>query len=860
MSMSDIGAVLSWWLIIQAFGLAVWPLAFRLFRWLPDRGYLLAKPLGLLSVSYVLWLLVSFHALPNTPVGILIAFFGVAVFSQWIYRRDHGKTISLRRWLSEHWRIVMAYELLFAAALVGWAIFRMYAPDVSTAEKPMEFAFFNAVSRSGSFPPIDPWLSSNPIAYYYFGYVMMTVMSKLSGVASGTAFSLSNALWFALSAASAFAVVANLVLLTERKIRAAIFTGLLGAVLLVLMGNLEAPLDVAYTQNWIAPQFWRWLDIRDLNDPPFTPPSDTPADLPKWLPRASWDWWWRASRVINDYAPDSLSPRMAAVLDVPPDPLADQTRDQMIDEFPQFTFILGDLHPHVLDLPFLMLVLGLALDVYQASLTGEITSLWRGRRAPPGWLLYPLIIGAPGFVSTWDFPTFVFVVVAAFVLGQLQAQPYPQGGRLWLRRGASDFSNLIVIGGLGIVAYLPFYTDRMSQVAGIWPNLFNGTQISEFFVMFGPFIVVGFLFGLKLLTESLQENRLRLKTFVLVSLGGGASLAIVAVVSAGLLGILLFQFSATMRQWYEALIVDISQHGITLLDHLLVRLTDPWIALALGGSLVAALLLWRARRALPPDQSSASRRLSIFVLLLFFVGLLLTFSPELVFIVDLSRLRTNTVFKFYYQAWALWSIAAAYATYYLLLSPARIVSRPVRWLTGSIVSGIIGLGLIYPLLAIPTRVNAVIEPKPTLDALEATGRSVLYPNASTPYAATLWLNQDIPGSPVILEATDDDPEPHIARSRISTWTGLPTVLGWYWHESLWRGSTDIPSQRLIDVTTIYSTTDPEAALALLKHYQVTYIVVGARERSQYPPEGLAKFDRMFPIVFQQDALKIYEVK
>ncbi len=858
--MSDAWAILGWWLIIQALGLAVWPLAFRVFRWLPDRGYLFAKPLGLLSVGYVLWLLVSFHVLSNTPVGILIAFFGVTVFSQWIYWRDRDKSSSLRRWLREHWRIVIAYEVLFAVALIGWAIFRRYAPDVSSAEKPMEFAFFNAVSRSRSFPPIDPWLSGNPIAYYYFGYVMMTVMSKLSGAAPGVAFSLSNALWFALSAASAFAVVANLVVLTERKIRAAIFTGLLGAVLLVLMGNLEAPLDVAYTHNWIAPAFWQQLDIRDLNDPPFVRPNDAPPDLPAWVPRADWDWWWRASRVINDYPPDSLNPRMAAVLGVPPDPLADQTQDQMIDEFPQFTFILGDLHPHVLDLPFLMLVLGLALNVYQASLTGEIASLWHTRRAPPGGLLYPLIIGALGFVSTWDFPTFAFVVAAAFVIGQLQTRPYPQGVRPWLRRGLSDAGNLIVIGGLSIFAYLPFYANRMSQVAGIWPNLFNGTQISEFFVMFGPFIVIGFLFGLKLLTESIQENRLRLKNFLLAALGGGVGLTILAVASAGLLGILLYQFSSTMRQWYEALAADISQHGITLLDHLLVRLTDPWIALALGSSLVAAWLLWHARRVLPPDRSTASRRLSIFVILLFFTGLLLTFSPELVFIVDLSRLRTNTVFKFYYQAWALWSVAAAYATYYLLLSPARIVSRPVRWITGVIAGGIIGLGLIYPVLAIPTRVNAVIEPQPTLDALEATGRSVMYPNASTPYAASLWLNQNISDSPVILEATDSEPEPHIARSRISTWTGLPTVLGWYWHESLWRGSTDIPSQRLVDVTTIYSTADPEEALTLMKRYQVAYLVIGTRERGQYPPEGLAKFDRMFPIVFQQGSLKIYEVK
>ena len=85
--MSDVLAVASWWALIQILGLAAWPLSFRLFRWLPDRGYMLAKPLGLLLVSYTLWLLASFRILPNTPIGILIALILVAGLSVWVYRR-----------------------------------------------------------------------------------------------------------------------------------------------------------------------------------------------------------------------------------------------------------------------------------------------------------------------------------------------------------------------------------------------------------------------------------------------------------------------------------------------------------------------------------------------------------------------------------------------------------------------------------------------------------------------------------------------------------------------------------------------------------------------------------------------------
>ena len=217
--MSDVWAVLSWWLILQVLGLAAWPLAFRLLRWLPDRGYLFAKPLGLLIVSYLLWLGVSLHLLPNTTGSILIVLAVLVVSSVWVARRDRAELVG---WLRDQRWLIISYELLFAMAFIGWAIFRAQVPDVATGEKPMELAFLNVLNRSSTFPPPDPWLAGFNIAYYYFGYVMLSVLQRLSGVGAGVTFSLSNALWFALSAASAFGVTANLVLLTRRTARRAV--------------------------------------------------------------------------------------------------------------------------------------------------------------------------------------------------------------------------------------------------------------------------------------------------------------------------------------------------------------------------------------------------------------------------------------------------------------------------------------------------------------------------------------------------------------------------------------------------------------------------------------------------------------
>jgi uncharacterized membrane protein len=65
--------VILWWLIIQFFGWLALPVSYRLFRWLPDRGYAFSKALGLLIVSYLLWLGSITGFLHNSRGGMLFA-------------------------------------------------------------------------------------------------------------------------------------------------------------------------------------------------------------------------------------------------------------------------------------------------------------------------------------------------------------------------------------------------------------------------------------------------------------------------------------------------------------------------------------------------------------------------------------------------------------------------------------------------------------------------------------------------------------------------------------------------------------------------------------------------------------------
>ena len=128
--------------------------------------------------------------------------------------------------------------------------------------------------------------------------------------------------------------------------------------------------------------------------------------------------------------------------------------------------------------------------------------------------------------------------------------------------------------------------------------------------------------------------------------------------------------------------------------------------------------------------------------------------------------------------------------------------------------------------------------------------------------AIRWLQDNAVGTPVILEAHGSQ---YCWNSRFSQYTGLPTVIGWPWHQTQQRNDGDAVRQRGRDVTTIYNTRSQQTALGLLDDYDVAYIVVGDLERLYYLPDGIAKFDLMvgsgtLDLAYANHGTKIYEVK
>ncbi len=263
---------LSWYLVIALAGWLAFPLTYRLLQFLPDRGLALARPLGLLLWGYAYWLLVSLHVLQNDAGGILFALLLVVAISASVLRK--GGLAEIAHWLRENGTLAWIVEAVFLLAFVAWVVFRAALPDASGTEKPMELAFINAILRSPTFPPSDPWLSGYAIAYYYFGYVMVAMLAGVTGIPGAVAFNLGVASWFALTGLAAFGLLYNLLALRKRPGQLLNpLSGLLAPLFVLVVGNLEGFLEMLHARGifwktgasgmWES-GFWSWLDIQEL--------------------------------------------------------------------------------------------------------------------------------------------------------------------------------------------------------------------------------------------------------------------------------------------------------------------------------------------------------------------------------------------------------------------------------------------------------------------------------------------------------------------------------------------------------------------------------------------------------------------
>ena len=872
----------AWWLWMALAGAAVFPLCFRLLGALPDKGYTLARAVGMMLVTFVFWLLASYGFLDNSVGSIVLSWllvFGLAVF---VYARL-GSWRDIAGWWRENRLLFLAAELLFLGLFALWAIYRAHQNQLTGTEKPMELAFMSAVQRSQSFPPNDPWLSGYAISYYYKGYVMSAMLSMLSGITSAIGFNLTAASQFALTGLTAFGAAYNLVRCRASS-ALAIAAGGLAALLMVFVGNFQTALIEVPFQSKAAPQ--AYLDYWGTPSRSHFPEGGYPHNAEAALisDPSQWDYWWwfRASRVLADY---DLEGQMLPGWHAHP-----------ISEFPAFSFLLGDNHPHVLALPFAIMAIGLMLNRFLAG----------GRPNRREILLYGIAIGGLAFLNTWDAPIYFLGLLAAEALRRL----------LHNDRGRLTFADLwqlgqfgLALAGTALLAYLPFWLGFRSQAGGLLPNLLHPTLFRRFFIMFGPFILILSIF---LLTETWRGLQSRTMNWRFGLLAGGLMLL-------GLLGFMLIltamsAISPTINAYAQGFLNDWGGWEAVLPLLLQRRLEFGLTTVAL----LAAIILIFARLFPPVRRAAADVAYppaSGFALLLIGMGLCLTLFPEFLYLKDNFNTRINTIFKFYYQAWALWSIGGAYAVYSIIADRRR--PRPAFMLrVGAAIAVILTLaaGLMYTAFGVYHR--ALVEPAQRYvrpahwsdpipqvsDGMMVEAGAVLYSDGSlrdNPQTLTVQAYKagmaSLRGDAIIVRPAltldggasmiDGDDYRVIAclsdlvkgdgavaveavrdaynayYGRVGALTGIPIALGWENHERQWRGPTyeAAAGTRRADIDKLYSALDMTLAADILKRYDISYILYGATERSQYGSAGEEKFIDSLPVVCEAGNSRLFFV-
>ena len=765
-----------WLLAVYAGTLATLPLGLVVFRALPDRGYLLARPLGFLLLAYVPWLLASLGWIGFGRVSIALGFLLLAAASGWlVYRFRAGLLDFVRR----RWRLLLAEEALFLAAFLAFVLVRAANPDlwhpVFGGEKPMDFAYLNAVLRSTTMPPLDPWFAGGALNYYYFGKFMVATVIHVTGIPSAIAYNLAVPLFFALTAGAAFSVGYNVIEGARRWLRrtvrpprwSAVAAGLAAMAMAVVIGNLHG-----------GGQLLRGM-VSDFN-------------------------FWDPTRMM------------------PPDPPGFE-----ITEFPFFTFLYADLHAHLMAMPLILLAVGLCLNVVLLSHRRSLRPLYVGAFA-----LLALTVGSLAATNTWDFPTFLALGVVSIVVGQ------------WLATRRVSRTMLYWTAGLPIafvvaafVLWLPFHLRLTNGFPGLEPAP-AATHFGQYLAIHGLFIYIAVTL---LAVEALPRIwrwlvrrqgpwQLVLGFMVGVLVSFGIALTVFGYATFAVLNAMLFAVVVSLLGW---LFVRRWRWGADVAD---TRAAAPYHLLPLG--LLAIALA---------------------------IGAVV---DVLVLKGDIER--QNTVFKLYLQAWFFFSVAGAYALWHLGFVRGWF-TRPRLW-TSVWAAGLVLLlaaSAVYPVLGTPARLEQRFVSTPlTLDGTAYMEHAVYEDQGQTELKWDLdainWLRDNIEGTPVVLEGRTP-----LYRwgNRVSVYTGLPTVLGWDWHQTQQRCGIDpcrAVHERAADVNLLYAGLGEAETLDLLAEYDVDYVYVGQTERNYYPEDGLAKFAAMaeggvLSVAYENAEVTVYRV-
>jgi len=801
-----LAGMLVWYAFIFVLGLVVYPVVRLALPGLGLYSYPVSRILGLVLLAWLSWMAGSL-GIPYTRLTIAAAFALIAVGGLglgWL-QRDR-----LREEWRGNYRFILTAEILFVSFFALDLLIRLGNSDMwhpaKGGERPMDFSYFNAVLKSTSFPPYDPWFAGGYINYYYYGFVLVGTPVKLLGIVPSLAYNFILPTLFALVAGGAFTVGWNLVESRAPDSTGAksaafdirLLTGLAAAVMVVLIGNLgtvrflfqtfqrmAAPGGMITDANFI--QRWIWA-IKG-----FVMSFGATA-----LPVGRGDWYWFPSRVIP--APGDVEP---------------------INEFPLFTFLYSDLHAHMIVLPITMFILAWTVSFLKSH------ARMKRREWFTTLIIGALMVGALKPTNTWDLYTYFPLTALAILYTVLRYFDWKN------RFGLPDTIGRLMT-GLGLVAllyilgawlYAPFshwFSQGYGSVAA-WAG--THTPIWSYLTHWGLFLFI-------IVAWLTWETREWMANTPLSALNRLRPYQFLIEVALALLLTFLIYFAI---------------EGISV----------GWLALPLAA--------WAGVLLLKPGMSGVKRG----VLMMIGTALVLTIAVEMVVLVgDIGRM--NTVFKLYLQGWTLFAVSAA-AAFGWLLNAFPHWNATWRNVYQIGMAALLTGAFLFTITATADKIVDRMAPDAprTLDSMTFMKSAIHWDGdnmeLSEDYNAIRWMQDNVQGSPVIVEANCTE---YRWCTRFTIYTGLPGVVGWNFHQRQQRAliPPELITDRIVEISLFYTTAEIEPARQFLKKYQVKYIIVGQLERNIYPPseagDGLAKFEqyngKYWRSVFRDDHTVVYE--
>ena len=715
---SDFFTFLTWWEMLFLLGLVFMPVTSRMFRGFDDNGWMFSKVLAVAVCGYVQWLLTCLKITPFTGITCVILTV-ICCLGSLLYgiKCKNRLPDSLPR---KQAALVYQEELLYFLVFLFWTYLAGFHPAAHGTEKYMDFGFMQAMMRSTTLPTQDMWYAGKPFNYYYGGQYLAVFLTKLTGTNVEVTYNLMRTMVAAFAFLLPFSLVRQMLKDKLRTGREWSFClgGILAGMAVSMSGNLH------YIIYGII---LRLLKIKT-------------------------DYWFPSSTRYIGF--DSAV-----------------TGDETIHEFPSYSFVLGDLHAHVINVFLVLTVLGI---LYSWMKTNSGKS-WRQREIG----LLGLLLGMFLFSNTWDFMIYYVVICGTLLFGNLKR--YSSGSFISqaLKWSVIQWVELLAA---AFLASLPFHlTFENVMVQGIGIVKIH-TAFYQFCVLWAfPLLVcVPFVIG------------------ILKSIG-------------------TFPEKKFWSFFYSIKYPDL--YGL--------------------------------------------------VLVLCAIGLI--FIPEFVYVRDIyekTAPRANTMFKLTYQAYIMFGIMMAYILVFFTVNRIKrcngadstvMCKGLLRCPRLQSLTGIIAiLVLISTCGYLENAITHWFTGFPKRNAYQTLNATNYLETAISDDAAAIrWLNDNVEGQPIILEASGDSYQDY--DNRVSAMTGLPTVLGWYVHEWLWRNDLEEENQRKEDVQTIYTSSNADQIKSLIEKYKISYLFIGSCEYEKYGEINSELLASIGKVVFRQSETTIIEV-